>query len=79
MDANTTMNAAFALFWAGRYHEPRFAIPFTALGYKDRAEKLLAVLDEVSAEPAGDRELVSRWAELLGLADAFHFKPATED
>ena len=79
VDANTTMNAAFALFWAGRYHEPRFAIPFTALGYKDRAEKLLAVLDEVSAEPAGDRELVSRWAELLGLADAFHFKPATED
>jgi len=79
VDANTTMNAAFAIFWAGHCNEPRFTIPFTALGYKDRAEKLLAVLDEVSAEPAGDRELVSRWAELLGLADAFHFKPATED
>jgi hypothetical protein len=79
VDANTTMNAAFALFWSGHYNEPRFAIPFTALGYKDRAEKLLAVLDEVSAEPAGDRELVSRWAELLGLVDAFHFKPAIED
>lgn len=79
MDANTTMNAAFALFWARLHNEPRFTIPFAALGYKDRAEKLLSVLDEVSAEPAGDRVLVSRWAELLGLDDAFHFKPATED
>jgi hypothetical protein len=79
VDANTTMNAVFALFWARHHGEPRFAIPFTALGYRDRAEKLLTVLDEVPAEPAGDRELVSRWAERLGLADSFHFKTAAED
>ena len=79
VDANTSMNAAFAFFWAGRFREPRFAIPFTALGCKDRAEKLLAVLDDVPEEPAGDRELVARWADLLGLAGAFHFKPADDN
>lgn len=73
------MNAAFATFWAGMLDEPRFTIPYVALGYKERAGKLLAVLDEVPVDASGDRALVERWSGLIGLADAFHFNLMTSD
>lgn len=75
VDANTSMNAAFAAFWADRFQEPRFTIPFTALGYKDIAGKLLAVLEEVPADAGGDLPLVRRWIDLLGLSGTCHFSP----
>ncbi len=73
VDANTSMNAAFASYWAGMLGDPRFNIPFTALGYKGIADKLLAVLGDVPADPTGDRTLVERWGDLLGLTGAHHF------
>jgi hypothetical protein len=73
VDANSSMNAAFARFWAGVLGEPRFTIPHTALGYAEIAGRLLAVLDEVPEEASGDRTLVARWGELLGLTETFHF------
>ena len=75
VDANTSMNAAFAAHWAGVTNEPRFTIPFHALGYKDRADKLIAVLAAVPEDPIVDRRLVGEWANLLGLAGTFHFQP----
>lgn len=72
VDANTSMNAAFAFFWAGVLGEPRLTIPYAALGYKGVADKLLAVLAEVPEDATGDRELVERWGVILGLTDAFH-------
>jgi hypothetical protein len=73
VDANTSMNAAFATYWAGVLGEPRFTIPYTALGYGGIAGCLLAVLGEVPEDASGDRTLVARWGEILGLTQAFHF------
>ena len=78
VEANTSMNAAFAIHWAGVWDEPRFTIPFIALGYKEPAEKLLAALSEFPADASGDRCLVERWAELVGLSGAFHFTPQSQ-
>jgi hypothetical protein len=73
VDANTAMNAAFAIHWAGVHREPRYAIPFDALGYRDRAEELLSALEVVDDDPAHDRDLVICWAATLGLSFTFHF------
>jgi hypothetical protein len=73
VDANTTMNAAFAELWGGVLGDRRFAIPYKALGYGAKASDLLAVLREVPDEPAADRILIERWADLLGLGGSFHF------
>jgi len=75
VDANTTMNAAYASAWGDLFGDPRFALPYRALGYADRAGKLLAILREVPAEPTSDRILIERWAETFGLVGAFHFEP----
>jgi hypothetical protein len=75
VDANSIMNAAYALHWSGLLNDSRFQIPFKALGYEAKAAELLRALDEVPDEPAADRALVSRWAECLGLTGAFHFQP----
>lgn len=75
VEANTSMNAAFAIHWAGVWDEPRFTIPFIALGYKEPAEKLLAALSRFPEDESGDRRLVAHWADLVGLSGAFHFTP----
>lgn len=80
VDANTAMNAAFAIHWAGVHREPRYAIPFDALGYRDRAEELLSALEVVDDHPANDRDLVICWAATLDLGGSFHFhtEPSTD-
>ena len=75
VDANSVMNAAYAEFWGGMLGDKRFVIPFKALGYGTKADKLLAVLREVSDEPTADRTLIELWAELIGLKGSFHFSP----
>lgn len=80
VDANTAMNAAFAIHWGGVLAEPRYAIPFDALGYRDRAEELLSALDVVDDDPAHDKDLVICWAAALELSFTFHFhtEPGTD-
>jgi hypothetical protein len=75
VDANSIMNAAYAVHWGGLLKDNRFQIPFKALGYEARAAELLRALDEVPDEPDADRALISRWAECLGLTGTFHFQP----
>ena len=75
VDANSIINAAYALHWGGLLKDSRFQIPFKALGYEARALELLEALDEVPPEPEADHTLISRWAECLGLTGAFHFQP----
>ena len=79
VDTNTTMNALYATFWSGLLEEPRFTIPFVALGYRGKAAELEAVLHEIPNEPPDDRMLVERWAEILGLSSAFHFNSYSTD
>ena len=75
VDANTTMNAAYAEMWSVLLDDKRVAIPFRALGYASKAAKLLVALREVPDQPAADRLLIDRWAEVIGLKDSFHFSP----
>jgi hypothetical protein len=79
VDANTSMNALFATLWGERLREPRFAIPFFAMGYRGKAEELRAILDELPDDAASDRIMIERWAPVVGLAGSFHFKPYTTD
>lgn len=75
VDANSIINAAYAVHWGGILKDSRFQIPFKALGYEARALELLRALDEVPDAPDADRELISQWAECLGLTGTFHFYP----
>ena len=50
-----------------------------ALGYRGKATELEKVLHEIPDEPANDRILVERWAEILGLSAAFHFNSYSTD
>jgi hypothetical protein len=70
-----SMLAACAQWRAKLIGEPRIALPYTALGYGEIANKLLDALNEVPDDPAGDKALVERWANILGLSGAFHFVP----
>ena len=79
VDTNTTMNALYATFWSGLLEEPRFTIPFVALGYRGKAAELEAVLREIPDEPANDRMMVERWTEIFGLSSAFHFNSYSTD
>ena len=79
VDTNTTMNALYAMFWSGLLEEPRFTIPFVALGYRGKATELKNVLHEIPDEPANDRLLVESWGEILGLSSAFHFNSYSTD
>ena len=75
VDTNTTMNALYVTVWADKLKEPRFVIPFLAMGYRDKATELQAILEDVPDDPASDRMLVDRWATTLGLTGAYHFNP----
>jgi hypothetical protein len=75
VDANSVMNAAFAIRWGGLLKDNRFQIPYQALGYEARALELLRALDELPDDPAADRAMISQWAECLGLYGIFHFEP----
>lgn len=73
-DANSVMNAAYAMAWGEVLGEPQFAIPFKAMGYSSKAKELLDILQEVPDDPSTDRKLIERWAECLGLGGSFHFE-----
>lgn len=79
VDTNSAMNACHAAFWAKRLGEPRFVVPFAAMGYRGKAEELQGILDEVPDKPTSDRVLVDRWAESLGLSGAYHFNSYSLD
>ena len=73
VDTNSAMNALYATAWADMMKEPRFVIPFVAMGYRGKAAELQSILADVPDDPTSDRVLVERWAEALGLAGAYHF------
>jgi len=75
VDANTAMNAAFAMAWGEILGDPRHAIAFKALGYAGKATELLALIQEVPDTPSADRTLIKEWAQALGLGGSFHFQP----
>lgn len=75
VDANTAMNAAFAMAWGEILGDSRHVIAFKALGYAGKATELLALIREIPETPSADRTLIEGWAQALGLGGSFHFQP----
>jgi hypothetical protein len=75
LDANTAMNAAYAMAWGEILGDRRYAIAFKALGYTGKATELLAMLKDNPNTPSADRTLIEGWAKALGLGGSFHFQP----
>jgi len=75
IDANSAMNAAFAMAWGETLGDARHAVAFKALGYGGKAMELLAILNNIPNTPSADRALIEGWAEALRLGDSFHFQP----
>lgn len=74
LDANSAMNAAYAMAWGEILGDPRYMIPFKALGYANHATELLALIREIPDSPSADHALIEAWAKALGLNGSFHFQ-----
>jgi hypothetical protein len=72
---NVSMNAAFAEFWARRYSDPSFSLPYKAAGFLKTGQELLAFLDEIPDDPSADRELIDAWMERLSLHGWYQWVP----
>jgi hypothetical protein len=75
IDANASMNAAYAAYWSRVLGDPRHSIPYRALGYDVAAGGLLGVLERLPNAPIEDRSLIEGWGELLNLGGTFHIEP----
>jgi hypothetical protein len=73
--ANTAMNAAFALYWATKLNDESISLPYRSVGAAANGEALLDIFRSLEPSPSRDRELVDRWAEQLGLAGWYMWKP----
>ena len=67
--------AAHALFADQLDASGSFAVPFEATGLLTPGKELMRVWEEVPADASHDRELVDRWAEVLGMAGWYDWIP----
>ena len=61
------INAAYAIYWAGRLERPEIVNPYRLAGYETGGRELLRVSESTLGDPAHDYELVEGWADVLGL------------
>jgi hypothetical protein len=73
--ATAGMNAAFALAWSRLWHEDAHSVPYRLAGFLEQGEELLAALDAIPDPPTHDRELVSKWANLLKIDHLYQVGP----
>lgn len=69
------INAAYALYWAGRMEEPKVSNPYHLEGFDGHGQKLLNIYESVPADPQHDVELIDRWADYLGIRDWYSWLP----
>lgn len=74
-NASVGMNAALALEWSRLWNEDAHAVPYRLAGHVGLGEKLLSALDAIPDTPHHDRELVSSWAEILGVDHLYQIGP----
>jgi hypothetical protein len=74
-NASVAMNAALALAWSRLWNEDAHVVPYRLAGYVGLGERLLAALDAIPDTPHHDRELVSSWAEILGVDRLYPIGP----
>lgn len=73
--ASAGMNAATALFWSRLWGDDRFLVPYKLSGLVATGDKLVSFLDSIPGDRMHDRELVSGWAETLGVSHLFLVGP----
>lgn len=73
--ASVALNAAYATFAAATVHDDALMLPFEAIGFRDEGQAVVAFLNEIPDSPSGDRELVDRVGEYLGISDWYQFLP----
>lgn len=67
VNANTAMNAAFALFWADKLEDASITLPYRSIGADSDGKGLLDISRKLDPSPRGDWALVDAWADELGL------------
>lgn len=74
-EASVAMLAAFAAYWARAWGDAKILQPYKLVGLLDKGERLLKLLDTMSADPADDPELVEAWAFELGIKGWYRWVP----
>ena len=74
-NASVAMNAALAMFWSRAWGDEAHMVPYRLSGHEARGALLLDRLDSIPDVPTHDRELVTEWATLLGVADLYQIGP----
>lgn len=69
--ASASMNAAFAMFWSRLWGSDAILVPYKLAGLVETGEKLVSLLDTMPSDRMHDRELVSAWANTLGIDHLF--------
>jgi len=73
-DKNAIMNATFALWWGKLTEQMQVFTPYNTLGYHEKAENLINLLDQVHISDKNQyQQLVNLWAEQLGLSDNYEW------
>ena len=74
-DATQAINAAFAIFWAGRLEHPEIANPYRLAGFELQGKALLKIFEEIPNDPINDCELIDRWADYLQIRNFYTWLP----
>ena len=75
LNANVSMNAAFAAYWSRKWSDPLLTVPFKVSGHLASGEQLLSIWDELPKEPTADKQLIQAWGNALGIMDWFELVP----
>jgi hypothetical protein len=67
------LNTAYALFCDRLLGTAEYQVPYVAAGFKELGGALLAIFDELPADPASDVALVDRWAQEIGLSGKYQW------
>jgi hypothetical protein len=75
VSASILLNAAYAIFCDRLLGTTQFQVPYAASGFKELAEALVKIFDDMPAEPSSDRALVDAWAREIGLDGKYAWVP----
>jgi len=74
-DPTHSINAAYAIYWAGRLERPAIVNPFRLNGFDGYGQQLLDIYYSMPGNPTHDRELIDRWAEHLKVRNWYTWLP----
>lgn len=73
INANTAMNAAFAIYWAKSLVDDSVTLPYKAIGALKPGQELMDIFATIDPSPSNDTSLVDQWASDLGFEDWYRW------